>query len=214
MYVLYTYYLTDTNTKALDILFNHRNTLFEGQLAIDGCCSKEIEAIPCNFHSPTRKSVFIESDLHKLISEHLENIYGNNLIYVSASINKHGRCKVNGMMISSDLSRTDRSSIVECIFASEDDSPVNYFGRVRFFMDINIIIKDQGEEVLRNLPLCYVDWFKPKHPYKDPISGSFMIKNNFYNTDHIISPRRIISRCTLISPTSTNSVYFVCMISH
>ena len=101
--------------------------------------------------------MFIESDLHKLISEHLENIYGNNLIYVSASINKHGRCKVNGMMIFSDLSKTDGSSIVECIFASEDDSPMNYFGRVCFFMEVNVIIKDQREEVLRTLPLCYVD---------------------------------------------------------
>ena len=214
MYIFkYIYILlhTDTNIKALDILYNHRNTLFEGQLAIDGCCSKEIEAITCNFHSPTRNSVYIESDLHQLVSKHLENIYGNNLIYVSTTINKHGRCNVNGMMISSDLSRTDRSSIVECIFASEDDSPMNYFGRVRFLMEVNDIIQEQGEEILRTLPLCYVDWYKPKHPYRDPLGGSFMV--NFYNSDHIISPRRIISHCTLISPTATNSVYFICMIS-
>ena len=49
-------------------------------------------------------------------------------------MDKHARCLVNGLSLTSDLHGSDRSSIVKAYFAVvNSDEPYPYFGIVRFF---------------------------------------------------------------------------------
>ena len=55
-----------------------------------------------------------------------------------------------------------------------------------------------NKSILKGNDLAYVTWMASKTPEKDKVSGLYMVKNSFYQTDRIISPRRFINRCTLV----------------
>ena len=55
-----------------------------------------------------------------------------------------------------------------------------------------------NKSILKGNDVAYVTWMAFKTPEKDKVSGLYMVKNSFYQTDRIISPRRFINRCTLV----------------
>ena len=133
-----------------------------------------------------------------------EHLYEGNSISLLPRIDKHARCLVNGLTLSSDLNGSDCSSVVKAFFAILDSEPYPYFGIVRFFFKSSIIITDN--DYTKSHDLAYVQWFKFYNGSPDPL---FQVSDEFYGGDEILSPRRFVSRCVLFKPYSNSPYKFV-----
>lgn len=128
-------------------------------------------------------------------------------MHVFPRIDKFGRCRVNRQLFSSDYNSTDRGALVKVMFVMNDTNELHlYFGVVRFYFQIYIKHKnDTGK--LQNCTLAYVTWMVFKSPEKDKLSDLYLVNDTFYQRDKIISPRKFISRCTLVRGEKKSSYY-------
>ena len=155
------------------------------------------------FMHPKKLNVLMDREFLQAIKDALEALYGDCVQYVSPRINKYARYSVNGQVFSSNFNSTDRGSIVKAL---TDQSLHPYFGIVNFFFDVDAIIDSET----RTCSFAYVFWFKFCTPSKESISQLYMVKKTFYSGDHIVSPRRFLSRCVLLAPCKNENYYFVC----
>lgn len=70
-----------------------------------------------------------------------------------------------------------------------------YFGIVRFYFTITVIVKHQPKHHY----LSYVTWLKFRLHDTDPLSRLYWVTKDVYQRDRIISPRRFLCRCALFS---------------
>ena len=157
---------------------------------------------------PTRLGVQVSKDFYLKLLSFYEHLYERSSITVLPRIDKHARCLVNGLSLTSDLHASDRSSIVKAYFAVIDSEPYPYFGIVRFFFKSSVMIKgdNSSTEIIKSYDLAYVQWFQFYNDSEDPF---FLITDDFYTGDEIISPRRFISRCILLKPYANSPYKFV-----
>ncbi|XP_065894304.1 uncharacterized protein [Dysidea avara] len=159
---------------------------------------------------PTRLDLQVTKDFYLKLLCFYEHLYEGNSITVIPRIDKHARCSVNGLSLTSDLHSSDRSSRVKAYFAVVDSEPgYPYFGIVRFFFKSLVIIKGNSfnpTETTKSHDLAYVQWFQFYNGSDDPF---FQITDEFYDGDEIISPRRLVSRCVLLKAYSNSPYKFV-----
>lgn len=151
---------------------------------------------------PSKRKVKITAEFYRELKSFFVDLYGSELNYVPR---KYGRCSVNGQTFSSHMNSTDRHSTVKCMFVDSENKLVPYFGIVRFFFTVTIAVQQRPKFHY----LAYVTWLKfhPSHP--EPLSQLYTVKKEFYASDRIVSPRRLIRRCSLLSPKSSESFFFV-----
>ena len=107
---------------------------------------------------PSRLDVQITRDFYLKLLYFYEHLYEESSISLLPRIDKHARCLVNGLTLSSDLNGSDRSSIVKAYFAIIDSEPYPYFGIVRFFFKSSVIITDNvsSSDHTKSHDLAYV----------------------------------------------------------
>lgn len=154
---------------------------------------------------PSKKSAKVAPQFHHELKSFFQDMYGNEFTYVPQRVNKYGRCTVNGQTFSSDFNSTDRGSIVKTMFVNHSNELEPYFGIVRYFFTVVAIVDQKA----KHHELAYVTWLKFKAPNKEPLSKLFTVTKDYYSSDRIISPRRFMRRCTLLSPRVSESFYFV-----
>lgn len=182
--------------------FDLQQSIDKGDTAMLGFDWK-VEYLP-----PSRFDVQITRDFYLKLLHFYENLYEGCSIALLPRIDKHARCSVNGLTLSSDLHGSDRSSIVKAFFAVIDSEPCPYFGIVRFFFKSTIIITDHvnHSDHTKSHDLAYVQWFKFYCDFPDPL---FQVRDEFYEGDEILSPRRFVSRCALLKAYSNNPYQLV-----
>lgn len=174
----------------LDKVFN--NQLLVEREEVDKV-SWSVEMLP-----PKRSAILMNGDMYALLKQHFKDIYQDDPKFVSARITKWARCRVNGTCFSSDLNRTDRSATVTAYWAiNEAPGICKYYGRVRFFFDVDVIAPDGSQKVHK---MAYVDWamFHYKDHGRHQPSGLVALKKSFYKSDHFISVRRLINRVLMV----------------
>ena len=154
---------------------------------------------------PSRLQVRCDESVLSEMRYFFEDLYGQDLEYINPRIDKYGRCEVNGQKFSSDLNSTDRGSIVKVMFADSDDELCPYFGIVRFYFISTILVNNQP--ITHHL--TYVTWLKFKYSTPDTLNHLYKVCKDFYCKDRIISPRRFLCRCVLISTKPAAPYYFV-----
>eukprot|EP00794_Sanderia_malayensis_P021179 gene21179-23253_t len=112
--------------------------------------SSPFQFCPTVLLPPQRTDKYMSDDLHKLICEHLQDIFGGRMSYVSPSFNKYGRCHVNGLHLSSCMSRSDLSSFCKVYCAvNESEVPEPYFCKVEYFFKVDALIKDEDSGAMK-----------------------------------------------------------------
>ena len=160
---------------------------------------------PVQLLHPSKRNVRITSELHRELKSFFLNLYHTELDCVPRRIDKHGRCIVNGQTFSSNMNSTDRHSTVKCMFVDNADNLVPYFGIVRFFFTITVVV----QKTPKFHYLAYTTWLKFHSLNPEPLSQLYTVKKEFYASDKIVSPRRLVRRCSLLSPKSSESFFFV-----
>ncbi len=179
---------------------------FEFQMLLDRGLVRDW---PMHFMHPCKLNVRVTSAFLGELCTFFNDLYGNDCEYVQPRINKYGRCIVNGQKFSSDFNSTDRGSIVKSMFAEGNNSLAPYFGIVRFYFTVTTVI--DGDP--KSHQLAYVTWLKFRSHDPEKMSKLFTVTNQVYQGDKIISPRRFLCRCVLVSPKPTVPLYFVSELS-
>lgn len=161
-----------------------------------------VEDWPLKFKTPSKADVKCKTDFMSELRQFFQQMYGSDLDYVRPRIDMFGRCEVNGQNFSSDFNSTDRGSIVKVLFVVNDDVLAPYFGNVKFYFTVTTLVK--GERLTHNL--AYLTWLKLKWSDPEPVSHLYGVTKEVYQRDRIISPRRFLCRCVLMSPKP--GVYF------
>lgn len=164
-----------------------------------------VENWPVKFKHPQDLNIRCNSHLLSELQQFFQDLYGSSLECILPRIDKFGRCEVNGMKFSSNFNSTDRASIVKVMFVDNAGELAPYFGTVRFFFKTKIVVN--GESLKHEL--AYVTWMKFRYSGPDPISHLYGVTNDTYQRDRIISPRRLLSRCVLVSPNPAASLHLV-----
>lgn len=118
------------------------------------------------------KSVQIEITVHRMLKEYFNKVYKNSIRLVEARINRHGRCKVNGVTFSSLYNRTDKenTAMVYCVTDDGDRHVIShYYCTINFYLEATIrITTDGGGEVSRMHQLAYVGWYAHANQDQEP----------------------------------------------
>lgn len=160
---------------------------------------------PVELLHPTKRNVKISPEFFTELKTFFQDLYGDDFDYVPPRINKHGRCSVNGQTFSSNFNSTDRNSTVKCMFVDNTNELSPYFGIVRFFFMVTTVVQQQPKCHY----LAYITWLKFHSSNPDPLSQLYTVRKDFYTTDRIVSPRRLLRRCSLLSPRSSEAFFFV-----
>lgn len=160
---------------------------------------------PIELKHPCKLNVRIKGAIFTEIRTFFEGLYGNDLEYIQPRIHKYGRCMVNGQHFSSDFNSTDRGSVVKSMFVIDDGEIAPYFGIVRFYFKITTVVQHES----KTHHLAYVSWLKFKSSRPEPLSNLYEVTKQLYLKDRIISPRRFLCRCVLVSPNTSLSVSLV-----
>ena len=155
-----------------------------------------VEKWPVDFKHPRQKNIRCATNLLTEIRGFFDDLYGAKLEFISPRIDKFGRCEVNGQKFSSDFNSTDRGSVVKVMFVDVNNELVPYYGIVRFYFTAKTIV--EGEPQTHSL--AYVTWLKPRSSSACPLSRLHGVTGDFYQSDRIVSPKRFLCRCILVSP--------------
>lgn len=181
--------------RVLDVLSNTEGmTRFETQLALDR--GEVDDTWPLEMKHPSKKNVRTKPSFNREIWTFLEDLYGSDLEYVQPRINKYGRCSVNGQTFSSEFNSSDRGSLVKSMFVDSDDELAPYYGVVRFYFTITSMVSQTSV----THDLAYVTWLKFRSTNPEPISKLYGVTKELYQRDRILSPRRFLCRCVLVTP--------------
>jgi len=128
---------------------------------------------------PTSLGVQVTKDFYLKLLSFYEHLYEGSSITILPRIDKHARCLVNGLSLTSDLHVSDRSSIVKAYFAVIDSEPYPYFGIVRFFFKSLVMIKgdNSSTEIIKSHDLAYVQWLQFYNGSEDPF---FLITDDLW----------------------------------
>eukprot|EP00112_Aurelia_sp_Birch-Aquarium-sp1_P004736 Seg15388.1 transcript_id=Seg15388.1/GoldUCD/mRNA.D3Y31 product="hypothetical protein" protein_id=Seg15388.1/GoldUCD/D3Y31 len=148
---------------------------------------------------PQRNDKSMSEEMFIETHQHLEEIFEERLVHLSPIFSKYGRCIVNGISLSSSMSRSDRSSFCKAFWAvNEVELPQPYFCKIEFFFTARAVIKSRDSNVTsgKQIKLAYVKWFKPHgtRVSTERRTGLSRVKNSFYQQYHIISVYRLIQR--------------------
>lgn len=179
---------------------------FEFQMILD---RGNVSDWPVHFMHPCKLNVRVTPAFLGELRTFFNKLYGNECEYVQPRIGKYGRCIVNGQKFSSDFNSTDRGSIVKAMFVDGNNELAPYFGIVRFYFTVTTVINAER----RTHQLAYVTWLKFRSLNPERLSKLFRVTNQEYQGDRIISPRRFICRCVLVSTKPTVPLYFVSELS-
>lgn len=135
-----------------------------------------VENWPVKFKSPKKVHIRCKPELLRELNFFFGDLYENNLDYIQPRINKFGRCEVNGQKFSSDFNSTDRGSIVKVMFVDRNGELTPYFGIVRFYFSVAIVV--QQKPVTHYL--AYVTWLKFKWSSPDPVSHLHGMSKDLY----------------------------------
>lgn len=160
---------------------------------------------PMEMLHPFKKNVKMTPNFQKEVKLFMHGLYGSDFAYVSPRMNKYGRCTVNGQTFSSNFNSTDRGSIVKSMFVNRSNKLDPYFGIIRFFFSVRTVVQDQA----KLHQFAYVTWLKFTAPELEPLSQLYTVNKEFYIADRILSPRRFLKRCALLSPRISESFFFV-----
>ncbi|SMN01272.1 hypothetical protein SPONN_2357 [uncultured Candidatus Thioglobus sp.] len=164
----------------------------------------EVKDWPVKLLFPS-KTVRLTPSFYKELASFFDGLYGDSLHYVQPRIRKYGRCCVNGQYFSSNFNSTERGSVVKAMFAEEDNEIAPYFGKVSFYFTVNVVVNNESKPHI----LSYVHWFKFRCKDVEPQSRLYMVSKQVYMRDRIVSPRRFLCRCVLVSTKSQEPYYFV-----
>lgn len=180
-------------------------TRFQCQQEVD---RGDVGPWPLEFLHPSRKNIKITPSFLSELKSFFIGLYGNDFDYVLPKICKYGRCKVNGQTLSSNFNSTDRGSIVKTVFVDINNELLPYFGIARYYFTATALIQQRPK--LHHL--AYVTWMKFNSPNPEPLSQLYTVTKDLYVGDRIISPRRFLRRCVLVSPKSPGSetFFFAC----
>lgn len=156
--------------------------------------------------SPQRADLIMNVDMYNRVMEHLRDIFDDRLVHLSVTFSKFARCRVNGMLLTSLMNRSERSSNCLAYWAvNESEQPQPYHCKIEFFFDVHVVIKSRGhEEIGRTLPLAYVSWHKPSsnRVTMRRQTGLACVQNSFYQGFNIISVNRLVKRVVPIKVSS------------
>lgn len=178
--------------------FSRQQVLDKGDIR-EGC------SWPVKVLQPSKMNVKISQEFYTELRSFFQDLYGDEFDYAPPRIDKHGRCTVNGQTFSSNFNSTDHYSTVKCMFVDNTHELVPYFGIVRFFFTVTAVIQQQPKLHY----LSYITWLKFHSSTPEPLSQLYTVNKNFYTADRIVSPRRLIRRCSLSSPKTSESFFFV-----
>lgn len=182
------------------------NTISEDRFLCQQTLDKgDVNHWPVKLIHPSKMNVRVNPNFLSELRSFFEDLYGTDLSYVHPRINKFGRCLVNGITFSSDYNSTDRGSVVKAMFVDRTNELVPYFGIVRYYFTANAVIEQESKQHT----LSYVSWLKFRSRTVQEVSNQYTITRDLYQSDHIISPRRFLCRCTLISTKPTDPFFFV-----
>ena len=160
---------------------------------------------PIKFLYPQKLKIKTNAAFRRELSSFFEDLFGSDLTYIQPRYNKDGRCVVNGQRFSSDFNSTDRGSIVKCMFVDNTNELAPYYGIVKFYFTVRILIQQEAS----THHLAYVTWLKFRNGQPDPVSKLYSVTNDCYQRDRIVSPRRFICRCVLVPYTSSANSFMV-----
>ena len=98
---------------------------------------------------------------------------------------------------------------MKAMFVDGNNDLAPYFGIVRFYFTVTIVTNAER----KSHQLAYVTWLKFRSLIPERMSKLFRVTSQEYQGDRIISPRRFICRCVLVSPKPTVPLYFVSELS-
>ena len=109
----------------------------------------------------------ITRDFYPKLLYFYEHLYKESSVSLLPRINKHVRCLVNGLTLSSDLNGSNCSSIVKDYWLG----PLSLFWIVRFFFISSVIITDNvsSSDHTKSDALAYVQCFKFYNGSPDPL---------------------------------------------
>ena len=160
-------------------------------------------------NTPKKLNVQVKPPFSYELHTFFTGLYGSRLEYIKPRVNKYGRCAVNGMKFSSDFNSTDRGSIVKAMFVDTDNSLAPYFGVVKFYFTATVVV--QQKPITHEL--AYVKWLKFRYSKPDPLSKLYELTTDTYVQDRILSPRRFLCRCVLVSTRRDSSFFLVSEVS-
>lgn len=85
---------------------------------------------------------------------------------------------------------------MKCVFVDNTNLLTPYFGVVRFYFSVAVVV---GQERCMH-QLAYVTWLKFRTSGPDPISKLYTVTKDLYQSDRIVSLRRLLGRCILVTP--------------
>ena len=133
------------------------------------------------------------------VTTYFGDLYGDQVDFVKPRMAMYGRCRVNGMMFSSEFNSTDRGSIVKTTFVDDSNELVPYFGVVHFYFTVTVVMSKEAKA----FKLAYVSWLKFRDAGKDKGSKLYrVLMDSRYQRDSVISPRRFLCRCVVVGATS------------
>ena len=138
------------------------NDAFEKQQSIErGECAypfKDAKLLP-----PQRVDKIMTDDMYNDVKHHIRQLFDNRLVHVSANFSKYARCQVNGMLLSSTMSRSDRSAYCKVFCAiNESEKPEPYFCKVNYFISVTATVRTEtGQQENKNLKFAFVTWYRP-----------------------------------------------------
>lgn len=174
------------------------NDSFERQRAIE----REESTYPFNDAAmlpPQRNGKIMSDEMFTATNDHLNDVFEERLVHLSPAFCKFGRCFVNGMLLSSSMSRSERSSYCKGYWAvNESELPQPYFCKIEFFFTINAVIKCRESEktIRKKLKLAYVKWYKPhsSRVSTERKTGLCRVQKVFYQGYNILSVYRLAQR--------------------
>lgn len=175
---------------------------FQVQLDVD---QGKVDNWPLELNTPRKLNVRVDTPFLNEISSFLESLYGNDVNYIIPRISKYGRCEVNGIKFSSEFNSTERGSIVKAMFVDINNDLIPYFGIVKFYFTVTALINQHPV----TQKLAYVMWLKFKDSGPQPICKLYRVSKDFYQQDKIISPRRFLCRCVLVSTKPARPYFLV-----
>ena len=164
-----------------------------------------VEDWPMLFRHPRKKNVPCDPQLLTEIRSFLDDLYGSSLEYIAPRIDKFARCEVNGQSFSSTFNSTDRGTVVKVMFVDEDGELAPYFGIVRFYFNVRTVLNCESS----THQLAYVTWLKFRYNGPEKLSKLYCVTKDLYRKDRIVSPRRFLRRCVLVSTDPATSVSLV-----
>ena len=181
----------------LSLLNGPRDKRMEAQLNVD---RGDVEQWPLELKHPKKAGVKVSPSLLDELKCFFKELYGTEFQYVKPRIDKYGRCRVNGQNFSSDFNSTDRGSLVKTLYVMDNNDLEPYFGIVKFYFTVNVVVKN--ERITH--PLAYVTWLKLKTSKPDPLAKLYSVTTKqTYKRDRLLSPRRFLCRCVLVTPDAT-----------